>query len=91
MRHDLLAARFGGQECFWNTIDTLWAVACSCSPADLHAEVAAVIRPFAHLPGGLMLRHYPLPEGIGLTSKFHHDSARVFADLAATPVQGTSG
>jgi len=38
-----------------------------------------------------MLRHYPFPEDIGLTSKFYDDSARVFADLAATPVQGTSG
>ena len=82
MRHDLLAARFGGQECFWNTIDTLWAVACSCSPADLHAEVAAVIRPFAHLPGGLMLRHYPFPEDIGLASEFHEVTARAFAELA---------
>jgi len=89
--HDLLAARFGGKVCFWNTIDTQWAVAGPRSPADLHAEAAAMIRPFQRLPGGLMLRHYPFPEDIGLTSKFHDDTARVFADLAVTRVQGMSG
>jgi len=80
--HDLLATRFGGKVCFWNSMDTQWAVASPRSPADLHAEAAAMIRPFAHLPGGLMLRHYPFPEDIGLASEFHEVTARAFAELA---------
>ena len=81
--HELLAARFGGKVCFWNTIDTQWAVAAPCSPAELHAETTDMIRPFAHLPGGLMLRHYPFPEDIGLTPEFHEHTARAFSELAA--------
>ena len=80
--HELLAVRFGGKVCFWNTLDTQWAVDGPHSPADLYAEVAAMIRPFAHLPAGLMLRHYPFPADIGLTPEFHEDTTRVFAELA---------
>ena len=80
--HEVLATRFGGKVCFWNTIDTQWAVAGPRSPADLHAEASAMIRPFADLPGGLMLRHYPFPDDIRLTPEFHEDTARAFAEIA---------
>ena len=80
--HELLATRFGGKVCFWNTIDAQWAVAGPRAPSDLHTEAAAMIRPFAQLPGGLMLRHYPFPDDIGLTPEFHEDTARAFAKIA---------
>lgn len=79
--HELLAERFGTKVCFWNTVDTLWSAAAPRTPADLRAEVAAMIRPFAPLRGGLMLRHYPFPQDIGLGPEFHEHTARAFEEL----------
>ncbi len=82
--HAQLAAHFGGRVCFWNSIDTQWAVARPRSPADLRAEAAAMILPFSPFFGGLMLRHYPFPEDLALSAEFHDATARAFAELGAS-------
>lgn len=84
--HALLAERFGGRVCFWNTFDTAWAAAGPRTAADLRAEAAAMVDPFRPLGGGMMLRQDPLPEASGLTRRFQTASARaILAAAGAAP------
>jgi hypothetical protein len=78
--HRLLADRFGGKICFWNTVDIQWAASGTPSQADLRAEVAAMTTPFERFTGGLMVRHYPQPWDIGLATAFHEATYEAFLE-----------
>ena len=70
--------RFGGQICFWNTLDIQWCARHGLSEREVCAEVAAMVGAFSSEQGGLMVRHYPLPADIGLSREFLDVSARAF-------------
>jgi len=76
--HARLANAFGGRVCFWNAVDTQWATRDDLSDAVLRAEVAAMKEPFRRFRGGFMARHYPQPEDIGLSRRFHEVTASAF-------------
>lgn len=76
--YDVLRKEFGGELCFWNAIDTIWSSQGAPSEKEIQAEVHAMLRAFADLPGGFMARHYPQPEDIGLTSRFHEITREAF-------------
>ncbi|MBI5503598.1 MAG: hypothetical protein HY899_02270 [Deltaproteobacteria bacterium] len=76
--HRQLAERFGGNICFWNTVDIQWAADPAVTAADVAAEVAAMLEPFSACGGGLMVRHYGDPDDIGLSQEFHRASYDAF-------------
>ncbi len=78
--HRRLAEEFGGRVCFWNAVDTSWSAGGDRSDDDLRAEVAAMTEPFHTLGGGFMARHYPQPEVLGLTRRFHEITSRAFLE-----------
>ena len=81
--YEILRKEFGGEICFWNTLDTIWSSQGSPSEEQLLAEVHAMLRAFSDLPGGFMARHYPQPQDIGLSARFHEITRKAFltADL----------
>ncbi len=76
--HRTLAERFGGNVCFWNTVDIQWATGPAATAEGIDAEVDAMLVPFLGFDGGIMVRHYADPAGIGLREEFHEASARAF-------------
>jgi hypothetical protein len=76
--HARLADAFGGRICFWNAVDTQWSTRDDVGESDWRAEVAAMTEPFRRLRGGFMARHYPQPQDIGLSQRFHEVTAAAF-------------
>ncbi len=76
--HELLRSRFGGKICFWNAVDTLWSTQEQHTPTEIEAEVRAMREPFADLPGGFMVRHYPQHRDLDLPEDFHEITRRAF-------------
>lgn len=72
------AQRFGGQICFWNTLDVQWSTRPGLGAREVGDEVAAMVAAFRGERGGLMVRQYPLPADIGLSREFLDLSARAF-------------
>jgi hypothetical protein len=79
--YEVLRREFGGEICFWNTVDTLWSSQGNLSEEQLQAEVQAMLQAFADLPGGFMARHYPQPQDIGLSSRFHEITRKAFVTV----------
>lgn len=75
--HRQLAERFGGDVCFWNTVDIQWAADPAVTAAEVAVEVAEMLGPFAAC-GGIMVRHYGDPDDIGLSPEFHQASYDAF-------------
>jgi hypothetical protein len=78
--HQLLADRFGGRICFWNSVDTQWCVSEPRTAQQLREEVVAMREPFARFKGGFIARHYPQPWDIGLDSDFHRITREAFLE-----------
>ncbi len=76
--HEILRKEFGGEICFWNSVDTVWSSQENPTEEQIRAEVHAMLQAFADLPGGFMARHYPQPQDIGLSSRFHEISRKAF-------------
>ncbi len=70
--------RFGGQICFWNTLDIQWSTGCRIGAREVCDEIASMVGAFRSDRGGLMVRQYPLPADIGLSREFLAVSARAF-------------
>ena len=80
MGHRELADAFGGQTCFWNTVDIQWATSGTVSEAELRAEIAEMMQAFNRFNGGLIARHYPQPADIELSAEFHPLSYEAFLE-----------
>lgn len=76
--HRKLAERFGGRVCFWNAVDIQWATGPAATGAGIDAEIEEMLEPFAGFGGGIMVRHYQDPAGIGLQEEFHDASYQAF-------------
>jgi uroporphyrinogen decarboxylase len=61
-----LADAYAGEICFWTTLDTLWSTQTKSSDTDICKEVNDMVQTLNNSQGGLMLRHYPQAEHIGL-------------------------
>lgn len=79
--HEVLRKEFGGQICFWNTVDTLWSSQTQPTEEQLRVEVRDMVKAFADLPGGFMARHYPQPEDVELPPFFHEVSRKAFLEV----------
>jgi hypothetical protein len=78
MGHRVLAERFGGEVCFWNTVDIHCSAREHVTPEAIHAEVARMMSSFDRFGGGLIARHYPQPHDIELPPEFHRASYEAF-------------
>jgi uroporphyrinogen decarboxylase len=65
--YDELSRRFGGKICFWNALDTLWVTQAERTDKEISTELSSMREALDRFGGGLMLRHYPQPEDIGLS------------------------
>jgi hypothetical protein len=79
--HARLADAYGGRLCFWNAVDTQWSTRDDVCESDWRAEVAAMTEPFRRFRGGFMARHYPQPQDIGLSQRFHEVTAAAFLSV----------
>jgi len=76
--YEKLADKFGGKLCFWAALDTIWSVEKARSENELTEEISKMVNALGHFNGGLMLRHYPQPEDIGLSLDVQDIIAREF-------------
>jgi|ETNmetMinimDraft_30_1059905.scaffolds.fasta_scaffold07185_3 hypothetical protein len=76
--HKTLRERFGGEICFWNTVDTLWSSRGGRTDREIENEVREMRTVFSDLPGGFMARHYPQPDALDLPERFHEISREAF-------------
>ena len=80
MGHELLAERFGGKICFWNTVDIQWSAANGVTDDAIRAEIREMMTAFDRFDGGLIARHYPQPGDIALPARFHEVSYEAFLE-----------
>jgi hypothetical protein len=80
MGHDVLAERFGGKICFWNTVDIQWSAVEGVTADAIRAEVRDMMAAFDQFDGGLIARHYPQPGDIALSAEFHAASYKAFME-----------
>ncbi len=76
--YNRLAENFGGKLCFWVALDTIWSAEKKRSEDELVEEISKMIDALRRFDGGLMLRHYPQPEDIGLSPAVQEIIAREF-------------
>ena len=74
-----LAQAFGGKICFWNTLDTLWSTQEKRTESEVMAEISAMFQAMAGFDGGLMYRHYPQQQDIGLPIHLQNAIAKSFS------------
>ncbi len=75
-----LVDRFGGQICFWNTVDIQWSVQDQLSAKELQKEVSEMTGIFNRTDGGFIARHYPQGNDIGLSAERHHIIYQAFLE-----------
>lgn len=76
--YEKLGDKFGEKLCFWTALDTIWSVEKARSETEFLEEISKMINALGRFNGGLMLRHYPQPEDIGLSQEIQDLIAREF-------------